>query len=166
MIKVYASKKKNTILDKIMLLAEIRSSLTADKIAKEICKENNIDEEFLFGVPISFDKLDVSAKTIDGSIFLNEKLIEKSFDIVMRYVIHELVHAIQHTDSKSKIKKDKSEDYLDKETEKEAFTYQIKFDKENRGEKAAEEYVEELLDHHDINGKERDVKKEELLDSE
>jgi hypothetical protein len=164
MIKIYASKKENSVMEKIMLLSELRSTLINDKIAKEICKENNIDNTFLLGVPISFDELDVSAKTVDGSILLNQKLMEKEFDIVMRYVIHELVHAIQHADGKSRDKEDKAKDYLDKQTEVDAFIEQIKFDKENRGEEAAEEYVEELLDHHDLFGKKRKEKKEELLD--
>ena len=164
MIKIYASKKETSVMERIMLLSEIRSTLINDKIAKEICKENKIDKDFLLGVPISFDELDVSAKTIDGSIILNKKLIEKEFDIVMRYVIHELVHAIQHADGKSKDNGDKERDYLDKETEVDAFVEQIKFDKENRGEEAAEEYVEELLDHHNLTGKKREEKKEELLE--
>ena len=118
------------------------------------------------GVPISFDKLDVSAKTIDGSIFLNEKLAKKDFDILMRYVIHELVHAIQHSDEKNKNKEDKAEDYLDRQSEIDAFVEQIKFDKKNRGKDAAEEYVEELLDHHNIKGDRREKKREELLESD
>lgn len=165
MIKIYASKKRSSIFDKIMLLSEVRSTLINDKIAKDICKENKIEKDFLLGVPISFDELDVSAKTIDGCIFLNEKLMEKEFDILMRYVIHELVHAIQHSDKNAKNKEDDSKDYLDKQSEIDAFIEQVKFDKENRGEDAAEEYVEELLDHHNLKGRKRDKKKEELLES-
>ena len=163
MIKVYASKKNNSIMEEVMLLSEVRSTLINDKIAKDLCKENNIKKEFLLGVPVSFSELDVSAKTIDGCIFLNKKLMEKEFDILMRYVIHELVHAIQHCDKNSHQEKDEAEDYLDKETEVEAFVEQIKFDKENRGKNAAEEYVEELLDHHGIEGRKRESKKEELF---
>ena len=166
MIKIYASNDSISIMDKIMLLSEVRATLINDKIAKDICKENNIEKDFLLGVPISFDKLDVSAKTIDGSIFLNEKLAKKDFDILMRYVIHELVHAIQHSDEKNKNKEDKAEDYLDRQSEIDAFVEQIKFDKKNRGKDAAEEYVEELLDHHNIKGDRREKKREELLESD
>jgi hypothetical protein len=163
---VKAVKKQISILDRIIMLSEIRSHLSNDSIAKKICDENSVSEKFLLGVPISFEPIDVSAKTIDGHIILNESLTRKGFDIRMRYVIHELVHAIQHSKdtSSEKNKEDESTDYLDKETEVDAFRWQVLYDSKNRGEKAAEKYVEDLMDHHDLQGKKRDDKKEELME--
>lgn len=165
MFIVMAKKTKKGLLQKIMLLSKVRAELINDSIAKDICKENDVDKDFLKGVPITFKDIDVAAKTIDSEIILNTKLIKKPFDIVMRYVIHELVHAIQHCKANGKSsKKDKSEDYLDKKTEVEAFQQQIRYESKVNGEESAEEYVEGLLDYHGMDGKRGDKKKEELME--
>ena len=110
MFIVVAKKKEKGLFKKIMLLSKIRAELINDSIAKDICKENSVDKEFLKGVPITFDDIDVAAKTVDSEIILNTKLIKKPFDVIMRYVIHELVHAIQHCETNGKSsKQDKSE---------------------------------------------------------
>jgi len=165
MIRITSSKKNNELLDEITTLSKIRNALLNDKIARKICKEKGMGEWFLAGVPIKFDKIKQSAKTVDSHIILNKSLLKKSFDIIMRYVIHELTHSIQHVQNfrKKDTKKDK-EDYLDKDTEVEAFKYQVEFDAENRGQEKAEKYVEDLLDYHKLKGKDRADKKDELLD--
>ena len=164
MFIVKAKKKEKTLFKKIVLLSKIRASLLNDSIAKDICKENDVDETFLLGVPITFDDLDVAAKTIDSESVLNTKLISKPFDTMMRYVIHELVHAIQHCESNGQSsQKDKSEDYLDKETEVEAFKQQIRYESKINGEDSAEQYVDGLLEYHGVDGEEGDKKKEELM---
>ena len=43
---------------------------------------------------------------------------------------------------------DKKKKYLNREDEIEAFQYQLKYDKENRGDEEAEKYVDHLLDFH------------------
>lgn len=165
MFIIKAKKKKNDLLNKIMLLSKIRTELINDRIAKDICKENNVDEDFLFGVCIKFDDLDVSAKTVDSEIILNNKLIEKSFDIVMRYVIHELVHAIQHCENGGKNKKNnKSKDYLDNPDEVDAFKKQVLYQAENNGNDSAKKYVDGLLEYHDIDGDEKKEKEKELME--
>ena len=165
MIRITSSKKNNKLFDEIAILSKIRTALCSDKIAKKICKEKGVGEWFLEGVPIKFDKIKQSAKTVDSNIILNRSLIKKPFEIMMRYVIHELTHSIQHVQASRKKTKKKDEAYLDKDTEIEAFKYQVEFDEENRGRRNAEKYVEDLLDYHDIKGKDRDDKKDELLDS-
>lgn len=166
MFVITSSKKKdNELFDTIYLLGKIRETLIKDKVAKKICKEHSVSPDFLSGVIIKFDKIKPSAKTVDSEIFLNQSLREKSFEIIMRYVIHELTHAIQHAKNYNKNSlSNKSEDYLDRDTEIEAFQNQIEYDSENRGEKEAVEYVEELLDYHEIDGKKRESKKKELLE--
>jgi hypothetical protein len=57
------------------------------------------------------------------------------------------------------------DEYLDKPTEMEAFQVQIDFKERHEGEEEADEYIEDLLDHHDIKDKdEREEKAEELKD--
>ncbi len=165
MIRVIASKnKKNPLVAQMNMLAKIRTALINNDIAKEICADNNIDEDILRIIPIDFGEDEVTAKTVNASISLNPKLIEKPFNIVMRYVIHEFSHCIQHIVDYGKDDPDKSKDYLNKEDEIEAFQYQIKFDAENRGKKEAENYVDKLLEYHDLPDTRREDKKDELLE--
>ena len=90
--------------------------------------------------------------------------MKKSFKIIMRYVIHELVHAIQHVEDYGTKQDDKRKDYLNREDEIEAFQYQVKFDEQIRGEDKAEEYVDGLLDFHDIPSDQKRDKKEEIME--
>jgi hypothetical protein len=82
----------------------------------------------------------------------------------MRYAIHELVHALQHMRNKTKKDPYKDKEYLDRGDELEAFQYQIKFDKKERGSEEAYEYVDELLEYHEIPEDEANEKKKELLE--
>lgn len=167
MIKISSIKKEENLMDQITYLARIRESLVNDQIAKIICEDMGFEHKILTGIPIRFEDLDVSAKTVNSNISLNPKLMNKSFDIVMRYVIHELVHCFQHVKNFNKKKDNNSkddEDYLDDKNEIEAFQWQIKYDEESRGEDEAEEYVDELLEYHDVPKKERDDKKELFLE--
>ena len=75
------------------------------------------------------------------------------------------MHAIQHI----KMNNDKDPydkyDYLDRPDEVEAFQYQVKFEDEyGSGNEDAIEYVEELIEYHDIEGRDAESKKEQLLD--
>lgn len=119
-------------------------------------------------VPISFCDLDVSAKTKDKKIYLNEAMLadDSPVDDPTHYLIHELIHYLQQKTGKNMHKHRDEDEYLDKETEEEAFKVQVDFKKREESEEEAEDYVEKLLDHHDIKGKERKDKKEELLDEE
>jgi len=165
MFTIFAKEQtdENKLMKQMRILSEIRTSLINDEIAKEICKEKGFGTWFLASVPISFEELDVAAKTSDGSIILSRKLLNKPPVIRMRYVIHELVHAMQHTKDYGKNKDDKAQDYLDRPDEIEAFQAQNKYDAEERGEAKVEEYVESLLDHHEIPAADKDEKRNELL---
>lgn len=165
MIIITSSKKnKDKLFDETELLSKIRKALLSDKIAKKMCKDKNVESWFLEGVPISFQKIKPSAKTVDSKIILNEKLATKPFGVIMRYVIHELTHAIQHAEKYGKVQPSKKQtEYLDRDSELEAFQNQIEFDAKRLGKEKAEEYVEDLLDYHDVDKDDRAEKKDELL---
>ena len=128
------------------------------------CKEYNKDKDFIDSVEVSFDpNLDVSAKTVNEEIFLNDKLFDKSWKEQMRYIIHEMVHVMQQEAGKVEGKVDK-DDYLDDENEIEAFTAQISYMCENGTPEEVQEYIENLLDHHDVKGKERKEKAKKLTE--
>ena len=157
-IKTSRSKKDLSVLDNMEDLFDIRTDLLKNPIAKEICSDNNVGEWFLEAVPIMYSELDVSAKTEDGNIMLNEKLRDHPHRTRMRYVLHELVHAIQHSLDKNK-DIDKTREYLERDDEQEAFKYQLKYDEKKLSKKDIKDYIENLLEHHDVPKKD----KEELV---
>ena len=160
MLKIIIKKAQNHIEQHIELVSKIKNELKKNKFALEIIKDNNFDTNIIDAISISFnDKLEASAKTTDGKIEVNSNLIEKGFEIIMRYVIHELVHVFQHMkDSNS----DESE-YLDNPDELEAFQYQVAYEADELGEESAINYVDELMEFHEIPDDEKTSKKEELL---
>ena len=160
----FAKKQENKVMEEQELLSKIRSALINDSVAKDICKEYDIGNWLLKSVPIRFEKLEVSARTTDGNIILNKELKKKPFEIIMRYVIHELTHAVQHAKKDPNLKKDKKKKYLDKENEIEAFQNQIKYADKKRGRSKTLEYVDDLLEYHDIDGKKKVQKKKMLLE--
>ena len=154
-----------TIREAFKNLSRIRSELLNDPIAKDIASDLKEDaDKFLKCVSISFDDLDVSAKTTNGNIILNQKLIDKPFPVMMRYVIHELTHAVQHIMHDGSMKSRKNEDYLEKDSEVEAFQRQLEWQVDNSSLKEAEKYVDDLLAYHDTPKRKQEGIKEELLE--
>lgn len=147
-------------------IAEMRKHVKNDPEMKKKFKEYGVPLDDIDEVPISFCDLDVSAKTKDKKIYLNESMLadDSPVDDPTHYLIHELVHYLQQKTGKNMKKHRDEDEYLDKETEEEAFKTQIDFKKREESEEEAEDYVEKLLDHHDMEGKKRDEKKDELLD--
>ena len=104
---------------------------------------------------LSFGPLDVSAKTVNGEIIINEQLLEEGdWDDIMRYVVHEMTHVMQQEAGKVDGTTDKDK-YLEDENEVEAFSVQIEYMDEHVPHKELQEYLENLLDHHGVEGKER-----------
>jgi len=128
-------------------------------------KEYNVSLDDIDGVHVEFCPLDVSAKTKDKKIYLNENMLandKEDLSDPMHYLIHELVHFLQQKTGLGDRGTHDTE-YLDKPTEEEAFQVQIDFKKREEGKEDADEYVEGLLDHHDLDGKKRKNKKKELM---
>lgn len=165
MIIILAKKQTSDIKTELDALAEIKQCLKIDPVALKIFQEHNKDISILEGIPIDFsDQIDVSAKTVNSRIILNKALLNEPFEIMMRYAIHELVHALQHLELQHEASDPYEDDeYLDRPDELEAFQYQIEFDNNNRSEEEVIEYVEDLVDYHDLNDDEKDEKKSELL---
>lgn len=164
MIIITAQKKENNLEDITEILADIKRELKDNEIVHEICKEHGFDIDIIDGITLEFvDDLEASAKTVDSRIQLSSDLLQEEFEIMMRYAIHELVHSLQHMRSEG-IDPYATDEYLDREDELEAFQFQIAYDSEERGEEEALEYVEELIEYHEIPEEEKEDKKEELLD--
>lgn len=146
-------------------IKSLKESVQAEESFLEKCKEYDKNPSFVNSVNVSFSKdIDVSAKTVNGEIFLNDRLFNKSWEEQMRYLIHELVHCMQQEDGKVNGKTDK-EDYLDDKNEQEAFTTQISYMCEHNNAEEIQEYIENLLDHHNIQGDERKEKAKKLVEN-
>ena len=142
------------------LISMLRKKLKNSPLARRLCEKYDEDEQFVDTIPIEFQPLDVSAKTVNGQILLNSKLLEGDFRDNMRYIIHEFVHCLQQENGD--VGSNSDGDYLDDPHEVEAFWYQIEGMDDMYSDKEIQEYIDGLMDHHDLTGKERKEKIEEL----
>jgi len=147
---------KKIILD---ALEEVSKSDTF----KEVFKEYNLDEKELWLVPICFKSdLEVSARTEHGIIYLNERLC-KMPDKIPNYIIHELTHFCQQTTGDQPTQGSTDDSYLDNPYEIEGFNNQTKYIAETDGDEKAKQYIEKVLNHHQVPKEEKEEKRKELL---
>ncbi len=147
------------------LIDVLKDEVQDDELFIEKSKEYGFKPTIINSINMSFDdNLDVSAKTVNGDIFLNGKLFDDGDeDVIKRYIFHETCHFFQQR-CNCVNEKTKKEDYLDDPLEEEAFEIQIEFMEKTDSPKEVKEYVNHLLDHHHIkNRKERKEKMEKLL---
>lgn len=162
---IILAKAEADLGDELEILSRVRQDLKEDPVVIKLFKDKKKDMELIDGIPIDFsDEIDVSAKTINSRIILNKRLLHEPYDILYRYAVHEVVHSLQHIDIDGGENNYDDYEYLDRPDEVEAFQYQIESDKNRRGEDEVVEYVEELIDYHDIPEHEQDDKKEQLLE--
>ena len=130
---------------KKQLINAVRIYLKHSPVVQAMFEYYNIPLEKIHDVRISFGDLDVSAKTKNKEITINESFLVDGFEEDMHYVVHELVHYLQqHTGDVKGYEDLGSQDYLDKPTEVEAFSYQVQFMRDQYGDEKAEEYVEDF----------------------
>ena len=127
----------------------------------DLFEKYDVDIDEIHNIPICFAKIDVSARTDHGCIYLNIKLKPSEID---HYLVHEIGHWLQQTTGNKPTQGANDGSYLDNKYEIEGFQNQVEYIADTRSEKQAEEYVEDLLDHHNVNEK-RDDKKEELMEA-
>jgi hypothetical protein len=145
-------------------VAKLKQFLKADDTYHDLCAEYDQPVSIIDGIAVVFTSdLDVTAKTINAKVFLSTALIDERFEIMARYLLHELTHCFQHMEKEGKKTKKKSDVYLDRPEELEAFQNQIKFDSENSPEEDVGRYVSELLSYHDIPKEERKERKKDLM---
>jgi len=150
------SKRDQEGLEK-KVVSLLRKKLKGSPLARRLCDKYDEELEFIDTIPIEFQPLDVSAKTVNGRILLNSKLLEGEFRDNMRYMIHEFVHCLQQENGD--VGSDNGEgDYLDDPHEMEAFWFQIEGMEDMYSPEEVQEYIGGLMDHHDLTGKERKEK--------
>ncbi len=154
--KLAAEKRREKAKEKLKkeeFINKLKSLVKKEKAMIEKTKEYEKGIDFIDDVNISYDDLDVSAKTVNGEIFLNNKLYE-SGDMCdnVRYVVHELTHCLQQ-DAGSVNEKTSKENYLKDPLEIEAFQTQAEVMDEHGQD--VQEYLEHLVDYHGLEGQER-----------
>jgi len=146
----------------LKLINRLKEELKKDDVMKEICEKFDVDISEIDMIPVKVAPLDVSAKTDAGVITLNSSLFKKEkLDKILSLLLHETVHYFQQCDKPTKSANEG--DYLSNPSELEAFQHQVEFLDDNSGKNKAEQYVDQVLDHHDKKGKERKDKKNKLM---
>jgi hypothetical protein len=139
-------------------IERIRKLVKEHPVTKEICDKYGVELDEIDLVPICFAKLDVSARTDHGVIYLNIRLAD-DIDKNAHYLIHELNHFFQQ--GRHQTKGSDSGDYLENPEEIESFQNQVEYISDTQGKPVAEQYVERVLDKHDA--EEDEDKKDELM---
>ncbi len=148
------------------MINSVKDRVKDSDVLKKLFKEYDVDSDYIYLIPMSFADLDVSATTDHGCIYFSYKLLEDGdFEKDDHYMVHEIVHHFQQTFRTHPTGGSDEDSYLDDKDEQEGFANQSEFIEEEHGEAAAEKYIDKVLDHHDIkNKKERDERKEQLMD--
>lgn len=136
------------------LINKAKNYLKADESWKKLCDKYETDVNIIDFIPTMFGNLEVSAKTDHGIIILNYRLLcDGNFTEDYSYLIHEYTHWFQQCFGEKSTKSSDDGSYLDNIYEQEGFSNQIEYIANNQGESKAEEYVDDLLDHHEIDNK-------------
>jgi hypothetical protein len=147
------------------MIKKMRATLKKDEVVQKMFKEYDVDLEELDLIPMRFGNLDVSAKTDHGVIIYNYKLLcDGDFLDDYSYGVHEMTHWLQQTTGNKPTQGADEGSYLDNPFEQEGFQNQVEYIANTKGEEEAENYVDDLLEHHEVeNKKEFEEKKETLL---
>ncbi len=150
----------------LRIINKAKKELKQDKVMKALFKDYGVDINEIDYIPTYFKNLDVSAKTDHAVVWLNYSLLlDGAFDRKdYSYLIHEYSHWLQQTTGNKPTKSSDNGSYLDNPFEQEGFQNQIEYIANHFGEDEAENYVDDLLDHHDITSNtEKEDKKETLM---
>lgn len=147
------------------MIKKMRDYLKKDGVVQEMFKEYGVDIAEIDLIPMRFGPLDVSAKTDHGVLIFNYKLLtDGDFFKDFSYGVHEITHWLQQTTGTKPTQSSDDGDYLDNPFEQEGFQNQVEYIANQFGKDEAENYVDDLLDHHDIDDhKEYKDKKETLM---
>ena len=150
----------------LKIIQRAKDYLKTNDVFIEMCKDHNVDVGFVDFVPVKFGDLEVSARTAKGIITLGWKLLaDGQFFNNIHYLQHELTHYCQQCYGDAATQGADEGDYLENPAEQEGFQRQIEYIDDQFGEKPAEDYVDNLLDHHNVNdADEREDKKDTLME--
>ena len=147
------------------MIKKMREYLKHDGVVQEMFDKYGVDIEEIDLIPMRFGNLDVSAKTDHGVIIFNYKLLtDGDFFKDFSYGVHEMTHWLQQTTGDKPTQSADDGNYLDNPFEQEGFQNQVEYIANQFGDGEAENYVDDLLEHHEVeDDKEYDDKKETLM---
>lgn len=146
------------------MINRAKEDLKKNSVLKRVFKENEVDMDFLDLIPMKFGTIDVVATTSHGVITLNYKLLQDGdFLKDYGYLIHEISHYLQQCFRNKPTQGAEDGDYLENPDEQEGFQNQILYISEEFGEDQAENYVDDLLEHHDVDNKKEKKDKKDVL---
>jgi len=147
------------------MIKKMREYLKHDGVVQEMFDKYSVDIEEIDLIPMRFGNLDVSAKTDHGVIIFNYKLLtDGDFFKDFSYGVHEMTHWLQQTTGDKPTQSADDGNYLDNPFEQEGFQNQVEYIANQFGDGEAENYVDDLLEHHEVeDDKEYDDKKETLM---
>lgn len=146
------------------MIKKMREYLKGNEVVQKMFDDYGVDISEIDLIPMCFGNLDVSAKTDHGIIIFNFKLLtDGDWFEDFSYGVHEMTHWLQQTTGSKATKSSDEGSYLDNPYEQEGFQNQVEYIAEQFGDDKAEQYVDDLLEHHEIKGKEVEEKKENLM---
>lgn len=146
------------------MIKKMREYLKQNQVVQDMFKEYKVDIAEIDFIPMMFGNLDVSAKTDHGIIIYNYKLLtDGDFFKDFSYGVHEMTHWLQQTTGEKATKSSDDGSYLDNPYEQEGFQNQVEYIAKQFGEGEAEQYVDDLLDHHEVESKKEVEEKKETL---
>src|SRR5271163_405068 len=146
------------------MIKKMREYLKKSEVVQKMFKEYGVDISEIDHIPMMFGNLDVSAKTDHGVIIFNYQLLtDGDFFKDFSYGVHEVTHWLQQTTGDKATKSSDDGSYLDNPYEQEGFQNQIEYISDQFGKDEAEQYVDDLLDHHDVDSKKEIKEKKEVL---
>jgi hypothetical protein len=146
------------------MIKKLREFLKKDKVVQEVFEEYGVDLDEIDFIPMKFGNIDVSAKTDHGVIIYNYKLLtDGDFFKDYSYGVHEMTHWLQQTTGNKPTKSSDNGEYLENPFEQEGFQNQLEYISEHFGKGEAEKYVDNLLEHHEVDDKKDKEKLEGIL---
>lgn len=148
----------------LRILKKMKNVLREDPVMQAVFKEYDVDIAELEYIPMTFKNLDVSAKCDHAVIYFNYSLLcDGNFEKNYSYAIHEITHYLQQTTGSRPTQSSDEGSYLHNKNEQEGFANQVKYIAKENGKEEAKEYVEDLLDHHEIEDKKEEKKLTDVL---
>ncbi len=157
-------KKNMSPMFLLRIINKAKKALKKDKVMQDIFKKYDQDIDIIDYIPTFFKKLDVSAKTDHGIVWINTKLIEDGFDkFDYSYLVHEYTHWLQQCLGEKPTQGSDDGNYLENKYEQEGFQNQVEYIADHFGKNKAEKYVDNLLEYHDVKVKKEKDKLEAVF---
>lgn len=148
----------------LRIIDKAKEFVKKDETMQKVFNDYDIDINEIDYIPMYFAELDVSAKTDHSVIYFNYKLLQDGdFFDDYQYLIHEITHYIQQSTGNGPTQGAADGPYLENSAEQEAFQNQIKFLSDHFGDDKAEDYVDDLLAHHEIKSPKKQKELEGVL---